>query len=174
MDSTPNGLNPEGTQPQIESTLNGLNAERTQPRMDSIPKGLNPEGTQSWLGFNHEWTQPQKGLNLDFLSTSNGKISTPAIFFIHKTIYKTWKNGFKIVLFSLYMNQGIYIKRMDLKREKITYFVKKGYQGINIRVQLHVEKLETDCASGWVPVGVESILFWVPFVAKSVLRWVPL
>jgi hypothetical protein len=50
------------------------------------PVGLNPEGwTQPQLGFNPEWTQPQKGLNLEFLSASNETIFTPAIF-IYTTI----------------------------------------------------------------------------------------
>jgi hypothetical protein len=95
----------------MDSTPYGLSCEWTQPRWDSTPNGLNPERTQPWLGLNPEWTQPrkdstltgtqprmdstQKGLNLKFLSTSNGTISTPALFFNIKQYTKLKKMDFK-------------------------------------------------------------------------------
>ncbi len=96
MDSTPNGLHPEGTPPLRDSTPKGLNPEMTQSRV-----GLNPKRTPSRLGLNPEWIQPRKGLNLEFLSTSNGTISP----------FK-----YRILLFSFIMNQGLYQKNEFKKR----------------------------------------------------------
>jgi hypothetical protein len=67
MDSTPTGLNPDW-----DSTLNGLN-----PDWDSTPNGLNPNWDST-----PEWIELKMGLNLKFLSTSNGTIS--------KCISKEW------------------------------------------------------------------------------------
>ncbi len=100
MDPTPAGLNLEWTEPRMYWTSNGPNSEWTELRMDSTPTGLNPDWTQPQPGLNHvrdstltgtqpllrlnpewtqhrlrlkpEWTELRMGLNLKFLSTSNG------------------------------------------------------------------------------------------------------
>ncbi len=90
-DSTQTGTQPTGTQPT-----------GTQPRMDSIPTGTHPrlglnlEWTQFPMGLNPTGTQPRQGLNFKFLSTSNGTISP---------------SKYKILLFSLNINQGVPISK---------------------------------------------------------------
>ncbi len=86
----------------MDLTQNGLNSEWTELGMDSTPNGLNPKWTQPQLGLNPEWTELRMGLNLVFLSTLNGTISP---------------SKYRILLFSFNMNQGVYIKRMDVTRE---------------------------------------------------------
>jgi hypothetical protein len=60
MYSTPNGLNPEWTQPQMDWIQNRLNSEWTELRM-----GLNIEQTQHRKGLNPEWAELRMGLNLE-------------------------------------------------------------------------------------------------------------
>jgi hypothetical protein len=76
MDSTPKAFNLGATQPRMDSTPKGL-----IPDWDSTPNGLNPNWDSILNGLNPDWdstptgTQPWQGLNLEFLSTSNGIIS---------------------------------------------------------------------------------------------------
>jgi hypothetical protein len=131
MDWTPNGLNPECTEPRLDWTPNGPNSEWTEPRMywtlngpnsewselriDSTPNGTQPRmdstptGTEPRLRLNSEWDSTST-----ILSTSNGVQWQGGVH--QKNAFKK-RSGLSLSLG--WVSVGVVV---DLKRENTSFY----------------------------------------------------
>jgi hypothetical protein len=165
MDSTPNELNPDWTQPRLDSTPTGLN-----PNWDSTPTGINPDWDTTPNGLNPDWDSTLNGLNSEWDSTSNSSqhrmVYNVNVYIKTMDLKRDWNESqsglspgqdstptetelrmglnleFLSTLNGVQYNVKVYIYQKNGFKKRIhqSILVKKGYQGLNIRVQLHVEE----------------------------------
>ncbi len=102
MNPTPNG---KWTELRMYWTPNGPNSEWTEPWMYSTPTGLNPDQDSTPTGLNPDWDSTPNGLNPDWDSTPTG-------------LNSEWDSTSSSSQPRMVYNVKVYIKRMDLKRDR--------------------------------------------------------